>query len=323
MNTPESNQPHPNVLLSLVAPCFNEAAVIDSFYQRISSIADMPESVRLEIIFINDGSDDDTLTKLITLSQRDARVKVLDLSRNFGKEAAMTAGLDATQGDVVAPIDVDLQDPPEILVDMLAKWQEGYEVVLAKRADRSSDSYLKRNSARWFYRVHNLLSDFRLPENVGDFRLMDRQVVESLRDLPERQRFMKGLFAWVGFRTATIEFQRDIRAAGETKFSFWKLWNFALEGITSFSTVPLRIWSYLGFSIALLAFIYALFIITRTLIFGVDLPGYASLLTVVLFLGGIQMIGIGVIGEYIGRTYSESKQRPLYIVRRRYEKNDA
>ncbi len=319
----ENVMPNRQVILSLVVPCYNEAAVLEHFYRRISSLPNMPGDVDLEIVFVNDGSSDGTLSKLIELSNADSRIRVIDLSRNFGKEAAMSAGLDEARGHVVAPIDVDLQDPPELLADMLEKWREGYEVILAKRSDRSSDNYLKRYSAHWFYRLNNMLADFTIPENVGDFRLMDRRVVDALRTLPERQRFMKGLFAWVGFRSTVVEFQRESRAAGNSKFSFWKLWNFALEGITSFSTMPLRIWTYIGFGIAMAAFLYTLIIVLRTLIFGIDLPGYASLLTVILFLGGIQLIGIGVLGEYLGRIYSESKQRPLYIVRDRYGQDDA
>jgi glycosyltransferase involved in cell wall biosynthesis len=245
-------------------------------------------------------------------------VTVLEFSRNFGKEPAMTAGIDASSGDCVIPIDADLQDPPALIAEMLKKWQEGAEVVLAKRVDRSSDSYAKRTTAVMFYRLHNALSHLQIPETVGDYRLMDRVVVDALKQLPERQRFMKGLFAWVGFKTVTIEYSRDARLAGETKFSGWKLLNFAIEGITSFSLMPLKIWIYVGLAGALFAFLYATFIILRTLIFGIDLPGYASLLVVTLFFGSLQLISLGVIGEYIGRIYFESKQRPLYLIRKKY-----
>lgn len=234
----------------------------------------------------------------------------------------MTAGIDAACGDAIIPIDADLQDPPELIIEMVKKWQEGYDVVLAKRADRSTDSLFKRFSACSFYRVHNWVADFPIPENIGDFRLMDRKVVDILKQLPERRRFMKGLFAWVGFKTFTLEYEREVRIAGTTKFNIWKLWNFALEGITSFSTAPLRIWTYIGFSISLFAFLYAGYYIWRTLTHGIDVPGYASLLTIMLFLGGIQLIGIGILGEYSGRIYIESKQRPIYIIRKKHGRNE-
>jgi glycosyltransferase involved in cell wall biosynthesis len=230
----------------------------------------------------------------------------------------MSAGINTATGDCVIPIDADLQDPPALIPQMLKKWQEGAEVVLAKRIDRSTDSYSKRTSALMFYRLHNALSSLKIPENVGDYRLMDRVVVDALMQLPERQRFMKGLFAWVGFKTVAIEYARDARVAGETKFSGWKLWNFAIEGITSFSLAPLKVWIYIGLAGALFAFFYASFIIIRTLIFGVDVPGYASLLVVSLFFGSLQLISLGIIGEYIGRIYFESKQRPLYLIRKKY-----
>ncbi|MEI8054692.1 MAG: glycosyltransferase family 2 protein [bacterium] len=236
--------------------------------------------------------------------------------RNFRKEAALTAGIDFATGDAVIPIDADLQDPPELIVTMLQKWEEGFEVVLAKRRKRLGDSWLKRNSANCFYKFHNWLADFKIPDNVGDFRLMDRAVVEALKKLSERQRFMKGLFAWIGFKSTIIEYDRSIRISGTTKWNKWKLWNFAIDGITSFSTLPLRIWSYLGFLLALFAFLYGSWIMLRTVISGVDLPGYASLFVAILFIGGVQLIGIGVLGEYLGRVYQETKQRPIYVVRK-------
>jgi glycosyltransferase involved in cell wall biosynthesis len=246
-------------------------------------------------------------------------VRIVDLSRNFGKEAALTAGIDAAVGDAVIPIDADLQDSPELIARLVQEWKRGFEVVLAKRADRRTDSLAKRLTACWFYRVHNHICDPQLPENVGDFRLMDRKVVDAIKRLPERRRFMKGIFAWVGFRSTTVEYVRDPRSAGSSRFTGWKLWNLALEGITSFSTAPLRIWTYLGLAVASLAFAYAALIVVRTAIYGIDVPGYASLLAVTLFLGGIQLIGLGVLGEYLGRVYSEAKQRPVYIVRDCYE----
>jgi len=305
--------------ISLVVPVFNENETVGLFLDRVTQVFAGRAEVRIEIVFINDGSTDGTLDCLLTCQKHDGRVRIIDLSRNFGKEAAMSAGLKAAKGDVVVPIDVDLQDPPELILEMLAKWRAGYEVVLGRRVNRDSDTWAKRASANWFYRIHNKIADPKLPENVGDFRLMDRAVIEALNELPESRRFMKGLFAWVGFRTAYVEYARPERVAGTTKFKGWRLWNFALEGITSFSTDPLRIWTYLGFIVSLISFVFAMFIAVRVLIQGVDVPGYASLMVAVTFLGGLQLIGIGVIGEYLGRTYIESKRRPAYLVRRVYE----
>jgi glycosyltransferase involved in cell wall biosynthesis len=305
-------------LVSIATPFYDEGEGVKHFYQVIAETMGNLPDFDFEIICVDDGSRDNTLGQLVAISKTDPRVSVLEFSRNFGKEAAMTAGIDATSGDCIIPIDADLQDPPALIAEMLQKWQEGAEVVLAKRVDRSSDSYAKRTTAVMFYRLHNALSHLQIPENVGDYRLMDRVVVDALKQLPERQRFMKGLFAWVGFKTVTIEYSRDARLVGETKFSGWKLWNFAIEGITSFSLMPLKIWIYVGLAGALFAFLYATFIILRTLIFGIDLPGYASLLVVTLFFGSLQLISLGVIGEYIGRIYFESKQRPLYLIRKKY-----
>jgi glycosyltransferase involved in cell wall biosynthesis len=320
VNSPDQ-APH-KPLLSLVVPFYNESAAVACFFQRITPILAALDTLAYEIVCINDGSADDTLAQLIAIAERDRRVRVIDLSRNFGKEAALTAGLNEALGDAVIPIDADLQDPPEVIPLLVEQWRNGYEVVLAKRANRDSDSYMKRKTAGMFYRLYNAVSDIKLPENVGDFRLVDRQVLDALKQLPENRRFMKGLFAWVGFKTVTVEYAREARSAGESKFSGWRLWNFALEGITSFSTVPLRWWTYFGSAISLFAFIYGLVIIFKTLIHGIDMPGYASILTVVLFLGGIQLIGIGVLGEYVGRTYLESKGRPIYLIRRRYQKTE-
>lgn len=305
-------------LVSIVTPFYNEEEGIKHFYQVMAQTMDQLPDFDFEIICVDDGSRDQTLEQLIEISKTDSRLTVLEFSRNFGKEPAMTAGIDAATGDCVIPIDADLQDPPALIAEMLKKWQSGAEVVLAKRIDRSTDSYAKRTTALMFYRLHNALSGLQIPENVGDFRLMDRVVVDALKQLPERQRFMKGLFAWVGFKTATVEYARDARLAGETKFSGWKLWNFAIEGITSFSLVPLKVWTYVGGIGALFAFCYAVFVVIKTLVFGIDVPGYASLLVVMLFFGSLQLICLGVLGEYIGRIYFESKQRPLYLIRKRY-----
>jgi glycosyltransferase involved in cell wall biosynthesis len=308
-------------LLSIVVPFFNEAESITGFRAALLPVLETIAGTSWEIICIDDGSTDATLAGLIALTADDPRFRIIELSRNFGKEAALTAGLDAARGDAVIPIDADLQDPPELISEMIAAWRKGAEVVLARRADRSADGMMKRKTASWFYRLHNGLSKTRIPENVGDFRLMDRAVVEALKQLPERQRFMKGLFAWVGFRTVTIDYVRAERAAGATKFSAFALWNFALEGFTSFSTAPLKIWTYLGAASAVLTFGYAVYIVIRTLIFGIDVPGYASLLVAVLFFGSVQLMSIGLLGEYIGRIYIETKQRPTYLVRSEY-RND-
>ena len=308
-------------LISIVTPFFNEGVGVLHFHQTLIHSLDNLTDFDFEIICIDDGSKDETLSHLIDSSKKDPRIIVLELSRNFGKEAAMSAGIDEAKGACVIPIDADLQDPPSLISIMLKEWQKGAEVVLAKRIDRSTDSFMKRKTAEIFYRLHNALSSLKIPENVGDFRLMDRVVVDALKKLPERQRFMKGLFAWVGFNTVTIEYIREARFAGSSKFSSWKLWNFAIEGVTSFSLVPLKVWTYIGFLGSLFATFYATFIIIRTWIFGIDLPGYASLLVVMLFFGSLQLMSLGIIGEYIGRIYFESKQRPLYIIKKLHHFN--
>ncbi|MDD2501754.1 MAG: glycosyltransferase family 2 protein [Geobacter sp.] len=303
--------------LSIICPMYNEEAALPAFFQRLVPVLETT-GMGYEIVCVNDGSRDATLARLLEMRQQYPAITILNLSRNFGKEAALTCGIDHAGGAAVIPIDVDLQDPPELIPEMIALWRQGFDVVLAQRGDRSADNLLKRKTAEWFYRLHNAIADAPIPPNVGDFRLMDRRVVDVLKSLPERRRFMKGLFSWVGFRQAVVQYRRDPRQAGHSKFSGWRLWNFALEGITSFSTMPLRVWSYLGLFIAFLSFAYGSFIVGRVLILGRDMPGYASLITVVLFLGGVQLIGLGVLGEYLGRIYTETKQRPIYIVRDRY-----
>lgn len=300
-------------VISIICPCYNEQEVLDTFTTTITGIL-TDTGFSYELLFINDGSKDNTLKVLYRLAENNSDIRVVNLSRNFGKEAALTAGLDLARGEVVIPIDADLQDPPELIHDFLREWQKGYDVVVAKRIDRSSDTWAKKITANLFYKFHNKIAKIAIPDNVGDFRLITRRVVKAIQLLPENQRFMKGIFSWVGFKTAVVEYARQPRAAGETSFNGWKLWNFALEGITSFSTAPLRIWLYLGILFSVIAFAYGCAIVLKTLIFGVDLPGYASLLTAVLFFGGIQLIGLGVMGEYIGRLYMESKRRPTYIV---------
>lgn len=305
-------------ILSLVVPVFDEEEAVGSFVLRVSSVLSAEPGIDLEFVFVNDGSTDRTLETLLAIREKDPRVRIVDLSRNFGKEAALTAGLFEARGDIVVPLDADLQDPPELIPQMIAKWREGFEVVLARRVNRDSDSGAKRISASLFYRVHNRLANPKLPENVGDFRLMDRAVVEALKAFPESRRFMKGLFAWVGFKTVTLDYVRPPRSAGKTKFNGWRLWNFAIEGLTGFSIVPLRVWTYVGLAVSLLSFMWAMFIALKVIFTGIDVPGYASLMVAVTFFGGLQLTGIGIIGEYLGRTFMESKRRPVYIVRRVY-----
>jgi glycosyltransferase involved in cell wall biosynthesis len=306
-------------MISIVCPFYNEQEVVEAFFGRLTSVLEATGE-DFEIICVNDGSCDNTLLGLLAAQSRYEGVRVVDLSRNYGKEAALTAGLDLARGDAVIPIDADLQDPPEVIPRLLEKWRQGFEVVLAQRIDRSTDIWFKSLAAGWFYRIHNRVANVRLPENVGDFRLLDRCVVEAIRRLPERQRFMKGIFAWVGFKTATVGYVREPRSGGTSKFSSWWLWNLALEGITSFSTMPLRVWTYVGLAVAGASLGYGAFIVVRTLIHGVDMPGYASVFVAITFLGGLQLIGLGVIGEYLGRIYTEAKQRPIYIVRKIHER---
>ncbi|MGF1527846.1 MAG: glycosyltransferase family 2 protein [Candidatus Competibacterales bacterium] len=309
-----SEQP---VALSIVSPLFNEQLGVDEFLEVVTrQLAHCNEPY--EIICVNDGSTDHTLARLLGAKQHYPHLRIINLSRNFGKDAALMAGLDHARGDAVIILDADLQDPPTLIDAFIARWRQGFDVVLAKRVDRTSDSFFKRWSSRWFYRTHNAIARTTIPENVGDSRLITRRVVEAIQKLPENQRFMKGIFAWVGFEAAVVEFRRAARHQGKSKFSPWKLWNYALEGITSFSTAPLRIWLYFGLLVCVLAFCYGSFIVLRTLVWGIDVPGYASLLTSVLFFCGLQLVGLGILGEYVGRIYLESKGRPLYIVEGEY-----
>jgi glycosyltransferase involved in cell wall biosynthesis len=308
--------------VSIVSAFYNEQGGVDLFLEALTTMFKTVKNTDFEIVCIDDGSTDKTLEELKALVKKDKRVRVLELSRNFGKEAAMTAGIDAATGDAVIPFDADLQDPADVIPQLIEQWQNGFEVVLARRANRDSDSFFKRKSANMFYAVHNKLSPTKIPANVGDFRLMSRDAVDALKKLPERQRFMKGLFAWVGYKTTFVDYTRAPRAVGESKFTGWKLWNFALEGITSFSIAPLRIWTYVGCFGALFSFIYGMWILYITLVQGTDVPGYPSLLISVLFLGSVQLISIGILGEYIGRIYLETKQRPTYIVREHHGKSN-
>lgn len=302
--------------ISLVSPFYNEEKGVQAFFNRINEVfAPLADRYDLEVIAINDGSRDQTFEELVKAKANNDYLTVVDLSRNFGKEAAISAGLDFATGDAVIPIDSDLQHPPEVIIELIEKWEEGAEVVLAKRVDRETDRPIQKLTANYFYKLHNRISDIDIPADVGDFRLMDRKVVEALKTLPETRRFMKGLFAWVGFRTTTVEYKVAPREHGTTSFNTWKLWNFALEGITSFSSAPLRVWTYLGCAVSALSFVYAAYLLIKTLFFGADSPGYASIMITVLFASGVQLIGIGVLGEYVGRIFAESKKRPVYIVR--------
>jgi glycosyltransferase involved in cell wall biosynthesis len=314
--TPRPAQP----LLSAVVPFLNEA---DNLPRLIAALEQVLTTLDLawELVLVDDGSQDSSLAVAKAELQRRPQLQgiVISLSRNFGKEAALTAGLEAAQGDVVVPLDADLQDPPELIGPMLEQWRQGFDVVYAVRRRRAGDSRTKRLTAFGFYRLMGRLSSTPIPADTGDFRLMDRCVVEALGQLPERSRFMKGLFAWVGFRQTAIGYERDARAKGKSGWNYWKLWNFALDGITSFSRVPLQVLSAGGLLVACLALFYGVWMVLRTLLFGIDLPGYASLMTAVLFLGGVQLLGLGVLGEYLGRVFEEVKRRPLYLVRERWQ----
>ena len=301
--------------ISLVVPVFNEEETIPVFYKSVRNYKPF-ENYNIEIIFINDGSSDKTESIISSLSLADENVKAINFTRNFGKEPALFAGLESSTGDVIVPIDVDLQDPIDVIPQLIQRWENGAEVVLAKRIDRKCDGRMKRKSAEWFYRIHNKISDPAIEENVGDFRLMSREVVDNIKLLPERNLFMKGILSWVGGKVDVVEYNRAERIAGTSKFNGWKLWNLAIEGITSFSTFPLRIWAYLGFFVATLSFLYGTWMILDKIIWGNPVAGYPSIIVSILFLGGVQLIGIGVLGEYIGRIYIETKCRPRYIVKK-------
>ncbi|WP_035055667.1 glycosyltransferase family 2 protein [Andreprevotia chitinilytica] len=300
-------------LLSVVVPAYNEEAVLEIFHTRMSALFDALPNYRCEMIFVNDGSRDRTQDIIERLCDTDPRVAGVNLSRNFGKEIAMTAGFDHARGDAVVIIDADLQDPPELIMDMVREWENGYDVVYAKRTQRDGETWLKKATASAFYKLMKKTSRVSIPQDTGDFRLMSRRSVDALLQLREQHRFMKGLFAWVGFKTKAIEYRRDPRAAGETKFNYWKLWNFALEGITSFTIAPLKIATYLGLFIAAFSFAEICYIVGKKLIYGDVVRGYPSMMVTILFLGGVQLLFIGVLGEYLGRIFNETKGRPLYF----------
>jgi glycosyltransferase involved in cell wall biosynthesis len=307
--------------LSLVIPVYNESAGLDALFERLLPI--LAAAASFEIVMVNDGSGDDTLPRLLQRQQAVPQLRVIDLSRNFGKEAALTAGLWHCRGACAITLDADLQDPPELIPQMLDKWREGYETVVAVHAERNTDTFLRRVFSHAFYFLLNAVSDMRFVPNAGDFRLLDRVVIEAFLSLPERTRYNKGLFAWVGFRQHLIEHERPLRASGASSFGFRRLLRLAVEGITSFSSFPLRLWTYIGMLIAGASFFYGSYILLRTVVFGIDVPGYASLIVAVMFFGGINLLSIGVLGEYVGRIFMESKQRPLYVVRRLHEPGPA
>jgi glycosyltransferase involved in cell wall biosynthesis len=299
--------------LTVVVPAHNESAGLREFHARLAAVFDTLD-LHCSVLYVDDGSRDDTWQVMEGLRAGDVRVATLKLSRNFGKELALTAGLDATDADAVVVIDADLQDPPELIVQFVAAWREGYDVVYGTRSSRAGESGAKKFTAAAFYRVMERMSHTPVPRDTGDFRLLSRRAVDALKRVRERQRFMKGLFAWVGFRQKAIVYERDPRFAGDSKFNYWRLWNFALEGITSFSTVPLRMATYVGLLTAFAAFAFGVFVFGKAVLYGDPVRGYPTLLLVILFLGGIQLMALGMIGEYLGRLYMEAKQRPLYLI---------
>lgn len=300
--------------LTVIVPVFNEEEVLSEFHRRLAVVMD-GLAMQGEIIYVNDGSIDGSLSEMHRLMVEDARVAIVDLSRNFGKEIAMTAGLDHAHGDAVVVIDADLQDPPELISEMIEQWQSGYDVVYAQRSSRAGESAFKKSTAHVFYRLIQKLSRVQIPHDAGDFRLLSRRAVDALSGLREQHRFMKGLFAWIGYPQKAIQYERDARYGGETKWNYIGLWNFAIEGITSFSTIPLKVATYVGMLTALGAFLFGMFIVLQTVFYGNPVAGYPSLLVVVLFLGGIQLMALGVIGEYLGRMFDETKGRPLYLIK--------
>src|SRR5688500_11633606 len=300
--------------LTVVVAAYNEADALPRLHPRIAAVLDAMPGIDGRVIYVDDGSSDGTWPVLQRLAAEDPRVALLRLSRNCGKEAALTAGLDHIDAGAALILDADGQDPPELIPQFVEKWREGYDDVHGTRIEREGESWLKKATAHSFYRVIGRLSKTPIPQDTGDFRLLSPRALQALRQLRERQRFMKGLFGWVGFNQTAIAYQRDARIAGQTKFNFWRLWNFALEGITSFSTAPLRIATYLGVGTALLAFVYALWIVFKALVWGDPVAGWPTMMAVILLLGGVQLMALGLIGEYLGRLYAEAKQRPLYLV---------
>ena len=300
-------------LISIVVPAYNEEEVLTEFHEAVDiALSRLPFD--LEIVYINDGSTDATLEIINDLRNNDKRVTLIDLSRNFGKEIALSAGLHKAAGDAVVIIDADLQDPPGLIPELIDEWQNGYDVVYAKRTLRNGESFLKKTTAHFFHRIIQHVGNFSIPEDTGDFRILSRRAVNALNTFKEHHRFMKGLFAWIGFKQKAVYYKRDSRRAGKSKWSYWRLWNFALDGITSFTIAPLKISTYIGTITALSAFGYGIYMVIDTLLHGNEVPGYPSLIVIILILGGIQLVAIGILGEYLGRIFNETKQRPLYFI---------
>lgn len=301
------------ILISIIVPVYNEEVVLEKFHNRLNeAISNIQE--KIEIIYVDDGSKDSSWVILNKLHTNDSKVGILRFSRNFGKEQAMSAGLHQSRGQAIIVIDADLQDPPELIPSMLNAWKRGADVINMHRITRKGETWFKRATSHLFYRVINLMSEVRIHEDVGDFRLLSRRAVDALNDMPENTRFMKGLFAWIGYQQVTMDYHRDARAAGTSKWKYWKLWNFAIEGITGFSTAPLKIASYAGFMSSVFAFLYATYFIIKTMIKGESVAGFPTLIVTVLFLGGLQLMALGILGEYLSRLFVESKRRPLYLV---------
>ncbi|SHH85663.1 glycosyltransferase family 2 protein [Cognatishimia maritima] len=307
-------------VVSLIVPVFNEAEAVRRFVDTVTQV--LAGVATFEVVFVNDGSRDATERKIEALMAEGKPLRLINLSRNFGKEAALAAGLAHARGDVIIPMDVDLQDPPELIPEMLERWRAGAKIVNARRIDRSQDTWAKRLSAAAYYRIFNWLAENPIPSNVGDFRLLDREVVQAVLQIGDRSRFNKGIFSWVGFETVEVTYERPARADGASSWSWWRLWTLALDGIFASSTAPLRIWSYVGGTMAVFAFAYSAYVFLSVLITGRDVPGYASTLIVILIFGGLNMVALGIIGEYIGRIYYEVRKRPLYIVRSVKESED-
>lgn len=300
--------------VTILIPAYNEQEVIHQLYERLNKVMHSISNYEFELLFVNDGSRDDTIQVIKSLRAFDERISYVDLSRNFGKETAMIAGLDYATGDAVIILDADLQDPPELIPEMIKYWEEGYDDVFAKRRSRSGETWFKKWTANTFYKVLQKTTRIQIQKNTGDFRLLDRRCVEALKQLRETQRYTKGMFSWIGYQKKEILFDRDPRAAGETKWNYFKLFDLAIEGITSFTTVPLRMSALFGCVISFCAFVYMIWIISKTIVYGESVQGYPSLMTIILFLGGIQLISLGIIGEYLGRIFNEAKHRPLYFV---------
>jgi glycosyltransferase involved in cell wall biosynthesis len=305
--------------IAVIIPCYNEEDNVKAVYDRLTEVLNST-NYQYDLIFIDDGSKDNTLNELLKLYEKDHKVKIIAFSRNFGKEIALSAGLDYADADAVIPFDADLQHPPEVILNLLSKFEEGYDVVNAVRSKRDKESFLKKFTSKAFYRIINKLTNIEIPQDVGDFRLISKNALNAIKEIRERKRFMKGIFAWVGFKTTSVYYERAPRHAGKTKWNYLKLIDLAIEGITSFSTVPLRLASLLGIIVSLTAFLYAVWITISKILYGNPVKGYPSMMVAILFLGGVQLITIGIIGEYVGRIYEEVKQRPLYIIKKVWDK---